>query len=332
MSAAIQNSTSEIAQTDGDGPEEPPHEDNKKLPNDSIPTTTKAAAESPRGVPIPPPDSGTYEKQPGYTVGALKKLVSSAPDESVPVLSQAQVMAATNAAVAVAFPSPPLTTTTMPNFDMLHIKQTSMNSNAEADTASPTSSPTMSEYDWNTSAPSTRPNSRAPSRAPSMSGGVAGAKLQMSTVATPAYNGIKKSTSTNTTSTVEPPPSPAISARGKPASVHSTDGEKHKFTLKDLLANGPKLARKSSQRSTGSRSSRKSDGGESDGGYRSGGGKSTGGDSSSSLKKYGVCQKVAIGKGATSVVRLAHKWDRSEERLYAIKVRLLFSPPCYHLY
>ncbi|EGO19434.1 hypothetical protein SERLADRAFT_335756, partial [Serpula lacrymans var. lacrymans S7.9] len=36
-------------------------------------------------------------------------------------------------------------------------------------------------------------------------------------------------------------------------------------------------------------------------------------------QKYGVCQKVAIGKGATSVVRLAHKWDRSEEKLYAVK-------------
>jgi len=116
-----------------------------------------------------------------------------------------------------------------------------------------------------------------------------------------------------------PEPSPA---KTKPASVHSTDGEKHKFTLKDLLANGPKLARKSSQRSNGSRSSRKSDGGESDGGgYRSGGGpKSTAGDSTASLsKKYGVCQKLAIGKGATSVVKLAHKWDRSEERLYAVK-------------
>jgi serine/threonine protein kinase len=40
-------------------------------------------------------------------------------------------------------------------------------------------------------------------------------------------------------------------------------------------------------------------------------------------KKYGVCQKLAIGKGATSVVRLAHKWDRSEEKLYAVKVSLL---------
>ncbi|KZV95626.1 Pkinase-domain-containing protein, partial [Exidia glandulosa HHB12029] len=37
------------------------------------------------------------------------------------------------------------------------------------------------------------------------------------------------------------------------------------------------------------------------------------------LKKYGVCGRVAIGKGATSVVRLAHKWDRSEEKLYAVK-------------
>jgi serine/threonine protein kinase len=37
------------------------------------------------------------------------------------------------------------------------------------------------------------------------------------------------------------------------------------------------------------------------------------------LKKYGVCGKVAIGKGATSVVRLIHKWDRTEEKLYAVK-------------
>jgi hypothetical protein len=40
-------------------------------------------------------------------------------------------------------------------------------------------------------------------------------------------------------------------------------------------------------------------------------------------KKYGVCQKLAIGKGATSVVRLAHKWDRTEEKLYAVKVSAL---------
>ncbi|GAA5846782.1 hypothetical protein JCM3766R1_006311 [Sporobolomyces carnicolor] len=75
--------------------------------------------------------------------------------------------------------------------------------------------------------------------------------------------------------------------------------------------------------------SRKSDDGKSDHG---GGGdegrsqyggsetKSRGGQSNASLsKKYGVCDKVIVGKGATAVVRLAHKWDRSTERLYAVK-------------
>ncbi|KAH9453081.1 hypothetical protein Pst134EB_017015 [Puccinia striiformis f. sp. tritici] len=36
-------------------------------------------------------------------------------------------------------------------------------------------------------------------------------------------------------------------------------------------------------------------------------------------KKYGVCEKAAIGKGATAVVRLAHKWDRGTDKLYAVK-------------
>jgi protein-serine/threonine kinase len=100
---------------------------------------------------------------------------------------------------------------------------------------------------------------------------------------------------------------------GKPSSVHSD----HKFSLKDLLPSTPKLARKISQRST---SSRKSDS-ETDAVSANGKARSNAGDSATSLsKKYGVCQKVAIGKGATSVVRLAHKWDRTEEKLYAIKV------------
>ncbi|KAI0042214.1 Pkinase-domain-containing protein [Auriscalpium vulgare] len=102
-------------------------------------------------------------------------------------------------------------------------------------------------------------------------------------------------------------PSPTIRPKG-PSSVHSDGGGK--FTLKDLLGGAPKLSRKSSARSTGS--SRKSD---------SENGKSTvGGESTASLlKKYGTCERVAIGKGATSVVRLAHKWDRTEEKLYAVK-------------
>ena len=96
------------------------------------------------------------------------------------------------------------------------------------------------------------------------------------------------------------------------SSVHSDKGDSvsHKFNLKDLLANGPKLTRKNSS------SSRRSDSDTGEGKARS-----TAGDSDVSLtQKYGVCQKVAIGKGATSVVRLAHKWDRREEKLYAIKV------------
>lgn len=166
-------------------------------------------------------------------------------------------------------------------------------------TASPLSSPTISESDWG-SAPSTRPPSQAPSRAPSMSAGTSGGKI-LPQVKTPnAKDG--------------------ASGRGaRSSSIHSDGGGGggHKFNLKDLLASGPKLARKSSARSTGS--SHKSD---SDGGYRQGG-KSIAGDSAVSLtKKYGVCQKVAIGKGATSVVRLAHKWDRTEEKLYAVKVSL----------
>ncbi|KAJ3864677.1 Pkinase-domain-containing protein [Lentinula novae-zelandiae] len=331
------DSSSDTAQTDGDSPEgsdKPPHEDMSTKKNNQPTSTTPAVTilTEPHGIPLPPPEAGTYEKQPGYTVEVLKKLVEASSNSKLSMQAPAQIVAAPSV-TAASQPTPAIVTipitTTKPNANTLHIKQTSMSSNAGTfDTASPTSSPTVSEYDWNTSAPSTRTNSRAPS----MSSGVAGSKLQMSkpsavmTPAASAANGVQRSVSTNsaisnTHATLEPA-SPAVGSRPKPSSIHSTDGEKHRFTLKDLLANGPKLARKSSQRSTGSRSSRKSDGGESDGGgYKSGGAaKSTAGDSTTSLsKKYGVCQKVAIGKGATSVVRLAHKWDRSEERLYAVK-------------
>lgn len=100
------------------------------------------------------------------------------------------------------------------------------------------------------------------------------------------------------------PAPPAL--RSKPASINI---EGNKFNLKDLLGAGPKVSRK------GSSSSKRSDSEAGD--IRP---KSTAGDSAVSLsQKYGVCQRVAIGKGATSVVRLAHKWDRSEEKLYAVK-------------
>ncbi|KAH8921228.1 Pkinase-domain-containing protein [Atractiella rhizophila] len=65
--------------------------------------------------------------------------------------------------------------------------------------------------------------------------------------------------------------------------------------------------------------SRKSDDGVSDGG-KSGKARSQSGRSVASLsQKYGVCEKAAIGKGATAVVRLAHKWDRTTEKVYAVK-------------
>lgn len=83
-----------------------------------------------------------------------------------------------------------------------------------------------------------------------------------------------------------------------------------KFTFKDLVSSGPKLSRKASASSAASKSER--------GGSEKGGQDGT--STVSLLTKYGVCEKTAIGKGATAVVRLAHKWDRTSEKLYAVKV------------
>lgn len=91
--------------------------------------------------------------------------------------------------------------------------------------------------------------------------------------------------------------------------------EKGRFNLKDLISSGPKLSRKASASSAASKSEKggKSAAGSEKGGY-------DGVSTVSLLTKYGVCEKNAIGKGATAVVRLAHKWDRREEKLYAVKV------------
>jgi len=211
-------------------------------------------------IPLPPPEEGSYPKEPGHTRPTLCNLVMS--------------------------------------------NKTATNGNK---TPSTPSSPTFSESECE-SRPSTRPPSQAPSRAASMSAGVSGGKV-VALSPTPAMND-------------QTPLSPPFShvgehavvahpMKGKTASEHSVDGGGHKFNLKDLLASGPKIVRRSSQRSTGSGKKSDSDSGA----------KSVAGESTASLsKKYGVCQKLAIGKGATSVVRLAHKWDRSEEKLYAVKV------------
>jgi len=145
------------------------------------------------------------------------------------------------------------------------------------------------------SPPSSRAPSRRSSRAPSFNGRLSGLlSPKKHAPVTPQNAGVD----------------PSSTPRSKgPPSVHSDSGQK--FTLKELLGTAPKLGRRSSVRSTGS--SKKS---ESDGGARSVA------DSTASLsKKYGVCETGAIGKGATSVVRLVHKWDRAEEKIYAVKVR-----------
>jgi len=232
-----------------------------------------------RSIPLPPKEAGALPKEPGHTRGTLGQLI----------------VASTNS------------TTSRPRDS----SSSSFDSHSDSDSDS-----------FPASTPSTVPHSRVASRAPSISQDQAAAQrprnLSFSSlksqkdvkkevapvVASPAVKAQPATSAVSTPSTVRPaaptkPPS-------RPPSVHSDGG--HKFTLKDLLASAPKLNRKSSQKSNASSK-------ESDGDRRS-----TAGDSATSLsKKYGVCERLAIGKGATSVVRLAHKWDRSEEKLYAVK-------------
>ncbi|KAG6808710.1 hypothetical protein H0H92_003167 [Tricholoma furcatifolium] len=276
------NSSEETTLTESEGPDgadKPPHGKNKitnlsshfkaalnishhpAAPPPTNPQSTTDYPDKQTGshVPLPPPETGTYEKQPGFTRRSLQKLALT--DVSNP---------------------------------------------------STVSSPTASDSDWaGHSSPPTRPSSRPPSqppsRAPSMSAGVSGKVAPPKEPAMPP----QKQTTQSSSTTVTP------AKTGKTTSVHSQDSSSHKFNLKDLLASAPKVNRRPSQRSVGS--SRRSD---SDAGSEAGNRKarSTAGDSAVSLsQKYGVCQKVAIGKGATSVVRLAHKWDRTEEKMYAVK-------------
>jgi len=304
---AIPESSGETSQAEGEGdsPDKPPHADiSKQLeslklshPSTMSSSTTNGSmngaasktatnGSSPASYPLPPPDSLlTGEKQPGLTRGALQKL------NAIPLS----------------------TSSTSSSENQKHKRQQSApHSPLNSPSPVPTS-PTDSYWDGPSAPPSrgpSRPPSQPASRAPSMSAGHSGGKIISPPAAQQPLGRERRGSKANDV----PPPTPTSK---KPASVHSDKGDgSHKFNLKDLLGSGPKLSRKSSQRST---SSRKSDSDAGDGRARS-----TGGDSAVSLtQKYGVCQKIAIGKGATSVVRLAHKWDRSEEKLYAIKVSLL---------
>ena len=105
--------------------------------------------------------------------------------------------------------------------------------------------------------------------------------------------------------------SPSRGPTGRAPSVKEGDTGGTKFKLSDLLGSGPKLARKASAAGSAKGSEKGSTRGSEKGDNAS---------TASLFKKYGVCEKAAIGRGATAVVKLAHKWDRSEEKLYAVKV------------
>lgn len=142
--------------------------------------------------------------------------------------------------------------------------------------------------------------SRNPSRAPSFS-----APNEKSSL----LNGFHASPQSKPSSHFQAQPPPSTSKIRRP---QASEAGGQKFNLMDLLSGSPGLVRRASQRSATSKQS---------GSER---GASSMGETTASLsKKYGVCDRIAIGKGATSVVRLVHKWDRTEEKLYAVKVSVI---------
>ena len=112
---------------------------------------------------------------------------------------------------------------------------------------------------------------------------------------------------------------PVVLIGGHPVTIAKkeevTGASGSKFTLKDLIGMGDGGA-KLSRRPSAAGSTKGSDKGSTKGSERDYG---DGNSTASLLKKYGICDRAAIGKGATAVVRLAHKWDRREEKLYAVK-------------
>ena len=136
--------------------------------------------------------------------------------------------------------------------------------------------------------------------------------------ATPPIPPLFRKNSGRSASAPHDPKKPMVSVGGQPMAITKkeevTGASGNKFTLKDLIGMGdgaPKLSRRpsatGSQKGSEKGSTRGSDHGDNT-------------STASLLKKYGICDKAAIGKGATAVVRLAHKWDRREEKLYAVKV------------
>ncbi|THH07941.1 hypothetical protein EW145_g3045 [Phellinidium pouzarii] len=250
---------------------------------------------SPGSIPLPPPESGAFPKEPGYTKGDLGQIV---------------------------------------------LQEVATNHAQGSETPSSIESPHESDSDsWLESAPSTRPNSRTNSRVPSAYGksrsdadprsrkaSFSSAKSvekrrDIDKVSTPhaSHGRVKPMSPADSTST---PTAERPKPTSRTPSLHS-EGGGQKFTLKDLLNNGPKLHRKSSARSTAS--SKKSD---SDGERRS-----TAGDSTVSLsKKYGVCERIAIGKGATSVeFRKRQKNETEKEYVKKLTAEFCISSTLHHV-
>ena len=115
------------------------------------------------------------------------------------------------------------------------------------------------------------------------------------------------------------PNKPIATIGGQPVAIAKKEevvsASGNKFTLKDLIGMGDSGG-KLSRRPSAAGSNKGSDRGSTKGSERDYGDNNS---TASLLKKYGICDKAAIGKGATAVVRLAHKWDRREEKLYAVK-------------
>ncbi|KAJ7208951.1 hypothetical protein GGX14DRAFT_395578 [Mycena pura] len=118
-----------------------------------------------------------------------------------------------------------------------------------------------------------------------------------------------------------------VRAPSRAASIASEASHtSHKFTLKDLLATGPKLSRRSSARSARAIA------------LTAAASAATAARRQRALGRRRQPRQpdaeIAIGKGATFVGRLAHKWDRSDgEKMYAVdrshRHRQLFhSPRC----
>ncbi|CAK5271458.1 unnamed protein product, partial [Mycena citricolor] len=233
-----------------------PHREFISLDRRTSPTIISTTMSRTPSVPLPPPESASFEKQPGHTRQDLLNHAKGTEEF--------------------------LERSTKPPSDKSKSAAPSMN-------ASPNPSAHLT-------VPGSTPNTPASPPAP-----------------------VKRAASASAPSTPATPSRPPSRA----ASVVSETS--HKFNLKDLLGSGPKLSRRNSARSASSRQSADS---ESEVSHKSGAGvsrakstRSAGGDSVGSLSsKYGVVKKIAIGKGATSVVRLAHKWDRSEgDKMYAVK-------------